>query len=178
MPLPVSDIVTVFQHLQTLANDPERYRPARCDHCGCAGLWRHGCYMRKPRCREATAALNPIPIPRFLCRVCRRTCSTLACGLSPRRCYDWALQQVALIAALAGLGDERSAELAGVHPSTVARWRRWLQNRHTPFAAALRVHWPTLGYAGDWADFWRRCFDEWGLAGAMRRLLFDGFTVP
>ena len=96
----------------------------------------------------------------------------------PRRCYAWAVQQLALITVLAGRGDEAAAEAAGVHPSTAERWRRWLQRRQQAMALHLRQHWPALGYAADWQAFWRQCLQHWGLAEAMRRLLVAGFCVP
>jgi hypothetical protein len=122
--------------------------------------------------------LNLIPIPRLFCRFCRRTCSVLPSCLSPRRCYAWAVQQVALVAALAGHGDEAAAEASGVHPSTAKRWRRWLKRWHERFSLALRQHWPALGYAGDWRALWRHCLERWSLAEAMHRLQVSGLTVP
>ena len=178
MPCPVSDFSALLQHLYRRANEAECYRPVCCKHCGRAGLWHHGCYERKPRCRETTHHLNPIPIARFFCRFCRRTCSVLPSCLSPRRCYAWAVQQLVLVVVLTGHGDEAAAQAGGVHPSTAARWRRWLQRRHERFSFAVRQHWPALGYNADWRAFWCHCLAQWGLSDAMRRLLVDGLTVP
>jgi hypothetical protein len=43
----VPGIASLEQHLLTLITDPERYRPARCPHCGQGRPWSHGCYERK-----------------------------------------------------------------------------------------------------------------------------------
>lgn len=77
MPRPVSPSDCIFQHLTAVAEAPERYRPSRCVHCGGGGLWRHGCYARKPRCESPTSHVNPIPIPRF---------SATCVGARARRC--------------------------------------------------------------------------------------------
>ena len=80
----VGNIANLAQHLITIVTDPEQYRPAACPHCGCAGVWRHGCYHRKAD-RSAGGCLNPVKVLRFLCRVCVRTCSRLPACMTPRR---------------------------------------------------------------------------------------------
>ena len=72
----VASIASLAEHLLAVATDPEVYRPAACPHCGLAGVWRHGCYHRKvDRGDEGRLnRLDPVPVLRFLCRACVRTC--------------------------------------------------------------------------------------------------------
>ena len=92
----VASIASLAEHLLAVATDPEVYRPAACPHCGLAGVWRHGCYHRKvDRGDEGRLnRLDPVPVLRFLCRACVRTCSRLPACIAPRRWYDWVAQQV------------------------------------------------------------------------------------
>ena len=64
MGLIVPDILSLPQHLETLEQQPVRYRPVACPHCGLAKPWGHGCYQRKADRRPGPdGALNPIPDP-------------------------------------------------------------------------------------------------------------------
>lgn len=97
MALILPGIHSLAQHLQHLQALPEDYRPERCPHCGRARMWCHGAYTRKAdRERSRSASLNPVPIPRFLCSFCYRTCSRLPECVPPRRWYLWAVQQAVL----------------------------------------------------------------------------------
>ncbi|MBE0548932.1 MAG: hypothetical protein IH627_15050 [Rubrivivax sp.] len=96
-----------MQHLIAVATDAEIYRPAACPHCRCSGMWRHGCYHRKADRSTGGGAgggesLNPVPVLRFLCRACARTCSRLPACIAPRRWYDWLVQQAVLVLLLGG----------------------------------------------------------------------------
>ena len=63
----VASIISLQQHLDSLANNPIIYRPRVCPHCSFGQLWCHGCYERKAdRQASASDSLNPIPIPRYL----------------------------------------------------------------------------------------------------------------
>jgi hypothetical protein len=84
----VPGIGTLAQHLKQLKEAPETYRPKRCPHCGKAGVWCHGAYTRKSDCEgRGDDCLNPVPIPRFYCCHCRRTCSALPECIPPRRWF-------------------------------------------------------------------------------------------
>ena len=99
----LASITTLAQHLHAVANDSDVYRPPACPQCSAAGMWCHGCYHRKAdRSASAGESLNPVPVLRFLCPACQRTCSRLPACIAPRRWYDWALQQAVLLLLLAG----------------------------------------------------------------------------
>jgi len=112
----VPGIDTLDQHLQQLEQNPEAYRPACCPHCGTGGVHCHGHYLRKAD-REAKDGvyLDPVPILRYYCRHCRRSCSRLPSCIAPRRWYLWMLQQAVIrfnqTAITFGRGDA-SAETA------------------------------------------------------------------
>ena len=91
----VASIPTLAQHLAAIAQtDPDVYRPQACPGCGVGGLWRHGCYFRKGEWCTGGETRELVPVLRYLCRKCVRTCSRLPLFMSPRRWYCWALQQV------------------------------------------------------------------------------------
>jgi hypothetical protein len=64
--------LTFEQHLRAVVATPQSYRPDCCPHCGFGCLWGHGCYGRKAD-RSVDSDLNPLPIPRYRCPLCRRT---------------------------------------------------------------------------------------------------------
>ena len=123
MPRIVPAITTLLQHLHMLSNSPEVYRPSACPHCGLGGLWSHGCYERKAdRGPHSSGTLNPIPIPRYFCRGCGRTCSRLPQCIAPRRWYGWAVQQLVLQLLLAGCSLHRCACWMGLDRRTAGHW--------------------------------------------------------
>ena len=105
----VSGIATLHQHRETLGRAPDAYRPAACPHGGLGGLWSHGGYQRKAD-RAPRSLENPVPIPRFLCRGCQRTCSRLPACIAPRRWYDWAT--IARSQHFAGVITDRAVAVA------------------------------------------------------------------
>lgn len=174
----VGSISSLAQHLFTIATDAERYRPAACPHCRCAGVWRHGCYHRKAdRGTGGGDSLNPVAVLRFLCRACARTCSRLPACIAPRRWWDWAVQQAVLVLLLAGISVHGCARASGRARHTVRRWRDWLAGRGEQFAFCLRSRWPELGRVADFESFWRHVIDEVSLQQAMV-LLDRELVVP
>lgn len=172
----VSAIACLQQHLMTLAATPEAYRPERCPQCGRAGLWGHGRYYRKAD--RGSGALNPIPVPRFVCRGCGGTCSRLPSCLPPRRWYLWSLQAAVLLGLLSGASLRECADTSGRARSTVRRWWQWLQQRHEPLAFRLRSHWPEWGRAGSWQGFWQLALAQEPLREVMAWLDRQGVAVP
>ena len=74
----VSSITPLEQHCNAVSQTPEVYRPPACPRCGLKVLWRHGYYYRKAdRGRREGPSLNPVPICRYCCSGCKRTCSRL-----------------------------------------------------------------------------------------------------
>jgi hypothetical protein len=170
----VAGITSLEQHKQTLSQTPNLYRPSACPHCGIKAVWPHGHYHRKADlCHRGEANLNPVPIPRYCCSACGRTCSRLPECIAPRRWYNWNLQQIGLIASLKPpepirLPREESLTLCPAPVRrTLQRWRHWLQERTPPFRQALISRFPELGRTVDEGAFWHRVFNTLGLSLAM-----------
>lgn len=164
----VAGITGLEQHLQTIRATPEVYRPAACPHCGIKIVWAHGRYHRKADlCHRGEANLNPVPILRYCCSACRRTCSRLPECIAPRRWYNWFLQQAGLRAML----EPSSAAMPPNCPTparrTQRRWWQWLQERGVAFRFFLTSRFPELARAGEDGAFWRGVFATLGLSGAM-----------
>lgn len=180
----VGSITSLVGHLLAVATDVEIYRPAACPHCRSAGMWRHGCYHRKAD-RSAgggaggggSESLNPVPVLRFLCRACCRTCSRLPACIAPRRWYDWMVQQAVLLLLLGGSAVRECARCSGRARSTVRRWRDWLHDRGGEFAFFLRSGLPELGRLAEFETFWRHVIDGVSLQQAMV-LLDRDLIVP
>jgi transposase-like protein len=174
----VGSISSLVQHLAAVVTDAEIYRPATCPHCGRAGVWRHGSYYRKAdRGAGAVESLNPVPVLRFLCQACERTCSRLPACIAPRRWYDWVVQQAVLLMMLAGGSVHQCARCACLDRRTVRRWRDWLHQRGEVFAFFLRSRLPELGRHADHESFWRNVIDGVSLQQAMTWLDRD-LVVP
>lgn len=173
----VGHIASLAEHLIAVVTDPEQYRPAACPHCGRAGVWRHGCYRRKADRRAGGESLDPVPVLRFLCRACVRTCSRLPACIAPRRWYDWVVQQAVLLLLLSGMSLNGCARCSGRDRRSVRRWRDWLLARGEQFAFFLRSRWPELARVADVAAFWRNVIDERSLQQAMAWLDRD-LVVP
>lgn len=176
----LASITSLEQHAQALAGDSEAYRPTACPRCQRSGLWRHGFYERKADRRVGVSAdesLNPVAVPRFLCRACERTCSRLPACIAPRRWYDWAVQQLVLLMLLAGCSVHRCGVCTGRERHTVRRWRDWLCERSAVFAFFLRSRHPGFGRCADHAVFWRNVIDVLSLEQAMA-LLDRDLVVP
>ncbi len=174
----VSTITSLEQHFHAVQQSPDVYRPSRCPHCGLGVLWRHGCYHRKAdrsRCRARSR--NPVPIRRFCCAECRRTCSRLPLCIAPRRWYDWAVQQVVLQHLLRGCSLHRCSHACCIDRRTVRRWRDWLSARGETFIFVLRSRFPEWGRGIDAQGFWRTALGDMSLANAMAWLDRD-LIVP
>ncbi len=160
----VAGITPLEQHVETTQKGAEVYRPKSCPYCGLEGVHQHGHYERKADRRAVPPRLNPIPILRYRCAGCRRTCSRLPECIAPRRWYDWSIQQRVLQQRLTG-----AAEPPGGPPDrhTGARWWNWLQERGEDFVFQLRARFAELGRAVDAHGFWHQVFDSLGLPRAM-----------
>jgi transposase-like protein len=174
----VASISTLAEHLAAVQTTPDAYRPDACPRCGVAGLWGHGCYYRKGERSTGGATREPVPVPRYLCPGCIRTCSRLPSFMSPRRWYCWAVQQVVLLLLLSGASLNDCCGCTGRALRTVVRWRDWLKERGESFAFFLRSRFPELGrICADHGAFWRHVIDSLSLAQAMAWLDRD-LVVP
>ncbi|MDP1756583.1 MAG: hypothetical protein Q8L38_03935 [Pseudohongiella sp.] len=161
-------ITTLDQHFDEVANGGDVYRPVNCPYCQAGGLWRHGCYCRKAdRTSSGDASRNPVPILRFLCRSCERTCSRLPACIAPRRWFDWNVQQVILLMLMAGVSLWQCCLQTGRALSTVRRWRDWISTRSDNFEFFLRSRFPELGRAPEPDAFWRQVMNTISLSQAM-----------
>ena len=179
MAIIVPGIDTLAQHLQRLQTEPEAYRPGYCPYCGKAGLWCHGHYERQAdRQGRGQSNLNPVAIPRYFCRHCQRSCSTLPHCLPPRRWYLWSVQQRALRPLLCGGSLHQASRSSGCYRSTIRRWWGWLQAQSQHYSSVLRSRFAELGRRASREQFWRHCWQQMGLAGAMYWLHRAGVSIP
>ncbi len=179
----VAGIPTLKHHCDTLARDPERYRPTQCPHCGLGHPWHHGHYTRKAD-RTTSGQENPVPIPRFFCPGCGHTCSRLPSCVAPRRWYGWALQQMVLLLLWIGLSLYAVSGLPSLFDtpppcrSTCRRWGRWLQERAADFGFHLRSAFPDWGRVLGWPDFWVAGLRQQSLSAIMTWLDHHAVSVP
>lgn len=175
----VASVTTLLQHVEAIEQTPEIYRPRSCPHCGIKIVWQHGCYTRKADRRpHGEGSLNPVPILRFCCSGCRRTCSRLPRCIAPRRWHDWSVQQGVLERRLNGFSGQHCARCDDAPDRrTIGRWWHWLQECGQTFEFHLRGRLPDLGRVAGFGDFWRQVFNSMGLAAAMA-LLDQELIVP
>ena len=178
MPRIVSSITTLEHHCNAISETPEVYRPPCCPHCGLKVLWRHGHYHRKAdRGGQDEASFNPVPISRYCCSGCRRTCSRLPLCIAPRRWYDWLAQQDVLQKLLSGFSLHACSRCTCLDRRTVRRWRDWLHARSATFTFFLRSRFPEWGRGEEGPPFWRAVLDQMPLAEVMAWLDKD-LIVP
>jgi len=174
----VASVTTLEQHVEAIGQTPEIYRPLSCPHCGIKIVWRHGCYTRKAdRRQQGECSRNPVPILRYCCSACRRTCSRLPLCIAPRRWHDWSVQHGVLERLLNGFSLRHCARADVPDRRTVGRWWDGLQERGQTFEFHLRARLPELGRAAGFGAFWRQVFKSMGLAAAMA-LLDQEMIVP
>ena len=179
MILILPEITTLTQYLfQTENSKSDIFDNIRCVHCGCDKLWKHGWYYRKAdRDNHATESLNPIPIQRFLCLSCKKTCSALPECIPPRRWYLWKIQQI--IFALFLIGKTIYAIAKDSIPSryTIRRWIINFKKQFELHKSVLCQHFVNLGRTKDFTDFWCRCFKDISLAQSMRICNVAGVSI-
>lgn len=175
----VADILSLQQHLETLAQKPENYRTKCCPACGKNGVWGHGYYYRKSD-RSPKPTQNPIPIPRYICPGCKRTHSVLPECIPPRRWYLWLTQQIVFAELLAGKSLRFVSQLFSNLPSrsTCKRWLGNLKDKFLSQAQALRALITDLGRQPNFAAFWQACLKIIPLSAAMRLCYQNGVQIP
>lgn len=178
----LSDIFDKFQHFSTLNCTPECYCPTNCPHCYKSILWRHGFYYRQAQCENRGEA---VPISRFYCPTCKRTCSTLPEYIPPRRWYYWVAQQAVLLLIMLGnrvqaVCDELSKQwLAAPSIDTIYRWWRELKQQFLIHQFHLCDLYPYLRLEPSCEQFWLMYFEhEGGLSQAMLALHRANQRVP
>ncbi len=172
-------ITSLYQYLTLVAEDPHQFCPERCLHCGKAGLTYHGCYYRKSdRENVGDATLNPIPITRFLCGACGRTCSVLPECIPPRRWYTWKTQQSAITHYLSNMSFRNIASMLTPSRRTVARWWYRLKARYPLHRLHLCSRFPYLGKCDNVTSFWQRLLSTMTLSSAMWVLNAADVLIP
>jgi transposase-like protein len=175
----LAGIESLMQHLVLLQIQPDSYRPDVCPHCGKQGLWHHGFYARQSGRRGLLHATDdPIPIPRFLCPECRRTCSCLPEPIPPRRWYLWDVQQRALELLLHGISLNQVARQLWPARATIKRWWQRFKDQFDVHASTLRSRFADLGRQVELAMFWSTCLADMPLSRAMHYLHQDGVVIP
>ncbi len=180
MPNILAQITSIVKHIQHLNDSPQDYRPSQCPHCHKAGVWGHGCYGRTAdRDEKSGRRLNPVPIPRFFCPRCQKTCSTLPECLPPRRWYLWSVQQAALALLLAGRHTPPwTRHFQYPARATIRRWIDWFLDMFLLHAGTLRSIFPELGRTDGFHEFWMACQDKMPLSEAMYWLHKSGVPIP
>lgn len=173
----LSDILSLTQYLVTVQMK-EFSDTGRCPHCGNATLWHHGYYYRKPDRSTDTQSLNPLPIQRYFCPNCKKTCSALPECLPPRRWYLWQIQQAALTLLLAGKSMRAIAQEITPSRRTIGRWSTRFKEQFHLHKDVLCGHFIDLGRNIGLSDFWRACLNKISLSHAMRLCHVAGVPVP
>lgn len=172
----LAGIRSLRHHIDQLCSQPNDYQPENCPHCNHPKPWQHGCYFRKAdREREG---LGLIPIPRYLCSGCRRTCSTLPECIPPRRWYLWKLQETLILLLLQAQSFNAVARQFLPVRSTLRRWWDWFKQQFFLHRDALLEHWPELGRHSAFRPFWLTCLETHPLSEAMLLIQRNGQTVP
>jgi len=175
----LSDIQTFSQHIKTLLQTPEVYRPFHCLFCHETVIWCHGYYYRKPdRLNRGQDSQNDIPIPRFQCATCLHTFSTLPECIAPRRWYPWVIQQWCLWLSLNGWSVQQLSKAFPMARSTISRWVNWLMDSFTRHHQVLCVQFSQVGYFSTYQPFWCHWLELKDLSTAMVLINKSDQVVP
>jgi transposase-like protein len=167
-------IISLMQYI--IERKTKSNRPKQCPHCGKANPRHHGVYYRKANREPGMPDL--IPIDRYFCTGCKRTCSVLPECLPPRRWYLWDIQQTALTLFLSGLSQRAIAKLIQPSRQTITRWMARFKEQFLKHESVLRNHQTELGRTSGFIDFWKACFNHFSLAKSMRLCHVDGVFIP
>lgn len=179
MRLIMPEIHTLVQYLALIKNNLRAFLPDFCPHCGKSGLWFHGFYYRiADYTNTGSLSLNPVPIPRFYCPHCRRTCSVLPECIPPHRHYPWSIQQEVLEDVLQEKSYRSISEVKRPGRRSISRWITRMKERFRLHAAHLKSLVPKLGCTSEWSSFWQACLSIFCLSTAMRNLNNAAIFVP
>lgn len=176
----IQNILSLEQYLFDLSGTIEisySIKPLSCPHCHKRGsLWSHGHYNRKAD--RQGGALNPIPIFRFYCHLCHRTCSVLPECIPPRRWYLWQTQETCLKAFFNGDKVQKIKQLLLPSRQAIMRWLHWAFDRFKEFRLDLQSRFSVLGYENEAFGWWKALLEKVSLSTAMVILNCMGLTVP
>lgn len=172
-------IFTLVQYLALIKDNLACFLPDFCPHCGKSGLWSHGFYYRiADYINIGLLSLNPIPIPRFYCPHCSKTCSVLPECIPPHRHYPWTIQQAVLEDVLQGKSYCSISRARRPSRRSISRWMGRLKERFQLHASHLRNLLPPLGYCAQWSSFWQTCLQAFPLSTAMLKLNNADIVIP
>lgn len=172
----ISNILSLEQYITGLSQAPHEFKPKDCPYCHKKNLWSHGRYHRKAD-RRACPTLNPIPILRFFCHYCRRTCSLLPECIAPRRWYLWKEQEDCLKARFNGFSIQSIARRFLPSRQTIRRWLHWAFDWFEEFRMELQSRFPSLGYESEALEWWKKLLEKISLSTTMRILRNIGINV-
>lgn len=176
----VPNIFSLMQHKLLFSLNPNYFKPPVCLACGSNKIGYHGCYWRKAdRLRTGDGNLNPIPIPRFFCRHCRKTTSALPLCICPRRWYIWCLQQLVLLGFCYGNSIRKLSIQFKFSRKTISCWLNTWQLNFDIYDFHLKKHFPFLGYCSEnFKTFWYKLLQHCSLAESMYILNYARVRVP
>ncbi len=175
----VAGIHSLPEYLDIYHNRPDCLIPEHCPYCGYNVLAPYGFYNRQShRENDLGHSLNPIPIRRFHCKNCKRTCSSLPECIPPRRWYIWSTQQECLQGHLEGESLETISNKVRPSLKTIHRWLTRLKEQFLQHLDQLKQQLPELGRLSGFAEVWRSCLSSMRLSQAMLILHEAGIPVP
>jgi transposase-like protein len=178
MPAILAEILSLAQHIATLAQKPESYQPMHCAYCGKGIPHKHGHYPRKAN-RDSSSPKDPILIPRFFCQHCRKTFSVLPECIPPRRWYLWAVQQALLVKCLVGTSLRKVSASGTPSHSTCRRWIQRFKDQFLQHRSAILQTLPSLGTCIETLQtFWQATLEHVSLAKAMLLCHKAGVIIP
>ena len=175
----LAGICSLGQYLELIEINPESLRPEKCPHCSHPHPNFHGHYERKSdRENPPGESLNPIPIYRFCCPNCKRTCSTLPECIPPRRWYLWITQQIAVLLYFTNASFEKTSQEVIPSSQTIRRWFNRLAEKFQCHASMLKSAFSWLGYTSEVIPFWQAWCAKKSLSTAMRLLNNNDVAIP
>lgn len=169
-----------MQYLSLLNNAQKVCRLEVCPHCGLSKPWKHGFYSRQSdRINPSTESLNSIPIQRYYCSGCKKTCSVLPECIPPHRWYLWETQGLVLLSVLTGCSIFATAKILLPSRQTISRWINRFKEQFVFHKDALCNLFHNLGRAAtNMDDFWRAALKKMSLGAAMRLCHVSGVFIP
>lgn len=176
----VPDIISLTQYLSLLNNTQEIGRLEKCPNCGKSHPQKYGFYFRQSdRINPSAESLNSIPIQRYYCLGCKKTCSVLPECIPPRRWYLWETQGLILLSVFMGSSVYAAAKEALPSRQTIGRWINRFKEQFAFHKDALCNLFSDLGRAGtNLNNFWLVALKTMSLAKAMRLCHVTGVFIP
>jgi transposase-like protein len=162
-----------------MLHNGELPRLAKCP-CGKSNPHRHGTYDRKAdRTGTIEESLNPVPIQRYYCPECKKTCSVLPECIAHNRWYLWEIQALALLLVFSKKSIFATANKMQISRQTISRWAGRLKEQLIFHKDILCNIFTDLGRtATDLNDFWLSVFKQINFGAAMRFCHIGGVNIP